>query len=88
MGKSEKKKQRFEDLKNTLYAFKIITKCAPFMLISRVLTMVAYWFFTGFVQEILFLKVLLDIVEEGGSFRKFVFAVAMFVYDKFFGKKK
>ena len=78
MGKSKKKKQRFEDLKNTLYAFRIITKCAPFMLISRVLTMVAYWFFTGFVQEILFLKVLLDIVEEGGSFRKFVFAVAMF----------
>lgn len=78
MGKSKKKKQRFEDLKNTLYAFRIITKCAPFMLISRVLTMVAYWFFTGFVQEILFLKVLLDIVEEGGSFRMFVFAVAMF----------
>ena len=40
--------------------------------------MIAYWFFTGFVQEILFLKVLLDIVEKGGSFEKFAFAVAMF----------
>ncbi len=78
MTKNKKKKQRFETLKNTFYAFGIITKCAPFLMISQVLTMIAYWFFTGFVQEILFLKVLLDIVEKGGSFRQFGFAVAMF----------
>lgn len=78
MAKNKKKKQHFETLKNTFYAFGIITKCAPLMLISQVLTMIAYWFFTGFVQEILFLKVLLDIVESGGSFKKFAFAVAMF----------
>lgn len=78
MKQSKKKKQRFEALKNTVYAFSVLMKCAPFMLVSQVLTMIAYWFFTGFVQEILFLKVLLDIVEEGGSFKKFAFAVAMF----------
>lgn len=78
MKKSKKKKQHFEAFRSAFYALGIITKCAPFMLVSRVLTMVAYWFFTGFVQEILFLKILLDIVESGGSFRKFAFAVAMF----------
>lgn len=76
--KKKNKKKHFETLKNTFYAFGIITRCAPFMMISQVLTMIAYWFFTGFVQEIMFLKVLLDIVENGGSFKKFAFAVAMF----------
>ena len=76
--KTKNKKKHFETLKNTFYAFGIITRCAPFMMISQVLTMIAYWFFTGFVQEIMFLKVLLDIVENGGSFKKFAFAVAMF----------
>lgn len=76
--KTKKKKERFETLKNTLYAFKIITECAPFMLVSQVATMIAYWFFTGFIQEIMFLKVLLDIVENGGSFRQFAIMVAVF----------
>ncbi len=76
--KTKNKKKSFKTLKNTFYAIGITTKCAPFMMISQVLTMIAYWFFTGFVQEILFLKVLLDIVENGGSFEKFTFAVSMF----------
>ena len=73
-----KKKQRFENLRNTFYALKLISSCAPLLIFSQVMTMIAYWFFTGFVQEILFLKVLLDIVENGGTFGKFAFAVAMF----------
>ncbi len=76
--KTKQKKERLENLKNTFYAFKIITECAPFMLVSQVATMVAYWFFTGFVQEIMFLKVLLDIIENGGSFKKFAIMVAVF----------
>lgn len=76
--KTKQKKERFENLKNTLYAFRIITQCAPLMLVSQVATMIAYWFFTGFVQEIMFLKVLLDIVENGGSFRQFAVMVAVF----------
>lgn len=76
--KKEPEKKRFENLRNTFYALKTISSCAPFLIFSQVMTMIAYWFFTGFVQEILFLKVLLDIVEQGGSFEKFAFAVAMF----------
>lgn len=73
------KGKRFENLKNTLYAFKIITQCAPLMLVSQVFTMIAYWFFTGFVQEIMFLKVLLDVIENGGTFRQFATMVLVFV---------
>lgn len=76
--KTKQKKEHFENLKNTLYAFKIITQCAPLMLVSQVATMIAYWFFTGFVQEIMFLKVLLDIIEKGGSFSQFAIMVAVF----------
>lgn len=76
--KTKQKKERFENLKNTFYAFRIITECAPFMLVSQVATMIAYWFFTGFVQEIMFLKVLLDIIENGGSFRQFAIMVGVF----------
>lgn len=76
--KTKQKKEHFENLKNTLYAFKIITQCAPFMLVSQVATMIAYWFFTGFVQEIMFLKVLLDIIENSGSFSQFAIMVAVF----------
>lgn len=76
--KKKQKKERFENLKNTLYAFKIITQCAPFMLVSQVATMIAYWFFTGFVQEIMFLKVLLDIIEKGGTFGQFAVMVGVF----------
>lgn len=40
--------------------------------------MIAYWFFTGFIQEILFLKVLLDIIENGGTFGQFAAMVGVF----------
>lgn len=48
------------------------------MLVAHVVTMIAYWFFKGFIQEILFLKVLLDIVENNGTFGQFAAMVAVF----------
>ena len=48
------------------------------MLPAQVMTMIAYWFFTGFIQEILFLKVLLDIIENNGTFGQFAAMVAVF----------
>ncbi len=76
--KSSDKPKRLEGLKNTLYAFKIITKCAPFLLVTQSLNMLVWWFFSGFVQEIWFLKVLLDIIENKGTFKQFAIAVAIF----------
>ncbi len=77
-NKSSEKSKRFEGLKNTMYAFKIITKCAPFLMAAQMINMLSWWFFTGFVQEIWFLKALLDVLENKGSFKQFAMIVAAF----------
>ena len=71
-------KERFENLKNTLYAIKTIHQCAPLMLTSFILTQTAHWFFTRFIQEILFLKLLLSLIENGGNYKEYVLLVLMF----------
>ncbi len=78
MKKPEQKKERMQNLKNMFYALRTITQCAPLLLTAFILTQTAYWFFTGFIQEILFLKLLLDLIENGGSFEKYVILVLMF----------
>lgn len=78
MKKPEQKKERMQNLKNMFYALKTITQCAPLLLTAFIFTQTAYWFFTGFIQEILFLKLLLDLIENGGSFEKYVVLVLMF----------
>lgn len=78
LKKSTQNKERFKNIKNTLYAVKTIHKCAPLLLTSFILTQTAYWFFTGFIQEILFLKLLLQLIETGGSYKKYVMLVLLF----------
>ena len=60
-----KNKQKRSAIKNTFYALKTISKCAPLLISSYVLTQTAHWFFTGFIQQILFLKLLLQLIENG-----------------------
>ena len=48
------------------------------MLTSFILTQTAHWFFTRFIQEILFLKLLLSLIEGGGSYKEYVLLVLMF----------
>ena len=71
-------KERFVNLKNTFYAIKTIHRCAPLLLTSFILTQTAHWFFTRFIQEILFLKLLLSLIEGGGSYKEYVLLVLMF----------
>lgn len=78
MKKPKQKAERMQNLKNMFYALKTIRQCAPLLLTSFILTQTAFWFFTGFIQEILFLKLLLDLIENGGSFEKYVLLVLMF----------
>lgn len=77
------KKKNTNGLKNTLYAVKIIHGCAPGLITARILAQTSYWFFTGFVKEILFLKLLLDVITNKGSFRDYVLLVLMFVGAEF-----
>ncbi len=79
----KKKSKTVNGISNMLYAVKIIHKCAPGLLLSRVLTQTSFWFFTGFIKEILFLKLLLDVITNKGSFREYVFLVLMFVAAEF-----
>ena len=77
--KKEKKTARFETLKNVFYAVKVIKQCAPWFITFQVLAMIGNWFFTGFIQEILFLRMILKIIEGNGTYKDFVFTVIMFV---------
>ncbi len=98
--KKQNDKNRFSLLKNISYALKIIRKCAPGLIFSRALSQTSYWFFTGFVKEILLLKLLLDLITSGTSFKEYVILILIFVLaeliskgsdciaDYFIGKKR
>ncbi|MBQ8183145.1 MAG: ABC transporter ATP-binding protein [Clostridia bacterium] len=84
--KTKEKKEKFETLKNVLFAVKILRECAPWYLTARIASMFGYWFFTGFVQEIWFLKSILQIIEDGGTFKEFVTVVVIFALAGVLGK--
>ena len=77
--KKEKKKIKFDGLKNVLYALKIVHKCAPGMMIAQISMQTSYWFFTGFVKDVLFLKLLLELITNGGTFKEYVILVLLLV---------
>lgn len=73
-----KQKKKTSSLRNISYALKTVHKCAPLLITSFILGQTAYWFFTGFIQEILLLKLLLQLIEEGGSFEQYALLVLLF----------
>ena len=73
-----KQKKKTSSVRNVFYALKTIHKCAPMLITSFILVQTAHWFFTGFIQEILFLKLLLQLIEDGGSFEQYTLLVLMF----------
>ncbi len=79
MKKEKKKKEKSETLKNVFYAVKIIKECCPWYFTVQMLATGGFWFFTAFVQEILFLRVILQVLEKNLPFKAFIFAVLMFV---------
>ncbi len=52
-GKKEKK-ELFEGVKDFFFAVKIMHQNAPGYIIFWIFSQFSYWFFTGFIQEILF----------------------------------
>lgn len=78
-NKKETKKEKFETLKNVFYAVKIIKDCCPWYFTVQILATGGFWFFTAFVQEILFLRVILQVIENNLPFKAFILAVLMFV---------
>lgn len=84
-NKSEKKSS-FETLKNTIYAIKIISAASPLTIPMMALTQTAYWFFANFIQQILFLRALLGIIEQSGSFKEYMTMVLIFVISGIIAK--
>ncbi len=82
----KKKKKKSSSFSDTLYALKMVIKCAPLLTSSYIFAMIGHHFFTGFIQQILFLKLLLELVENGGSFEKYAMLVIMFAAAGFIAK--
>ncbi len=76
--KENAEKKPFKTLKDIFYAVGVIHKNAPGLFAYTVVEITAYWFFTGFIQDILFLRTILQVFENGGDFREFVKKVLFF----------
>ncbi len=83
MKKSNTEKNKTHFLRNTIYAVKTVHGAAPGLIFFRIAAQTSYWFFTGFVKEILFLKLLLDVITRGGSFKEYAFLILLFVGAEF-----
>lgn len=77
--KETTKKEKIESFKCLIYALKTIHRNAPGFLAGQMLMQVSYWFFTGFVKDVLFLKLLLDLIIKGGTFKEYVLLVLILV---------
>ena len=87
MHKSNKgKKVSFSTFRNALYAMKIISSASPMAIPMMALTQTAYWFFANFVQQILFLRVLLGIIEKKGTYKEYMIMVLVFVLSGIIAK--
>ncbi len=83
---SNKKKGKNSTFKDIIYGLKILNKYSKGLVLTRVLAMFGFWFFTGFIEEILFLKYLLNALENGASFMEFVKICLIFLGLSILGK--
>jgi ATP-binding cassette subfamily B protein len=66
-------------LKNIWYGFKIMHKCCKTIMPAAIIEQVAFSVFTQFIQGILFLKVLLNIIEGNCTFEYFLKVLVLFL---------
>ena len=78
-NKKAENKKSFESLKNLIYALKVVSSASPLAIPMMTLTQTAYWFFANFIQQILFLRVLLGLIERKSSFKEYMIMVFVFV---------
>ncbi len=77
--KKETEKEKLKSMKCIFYALKTIHKNAPGFMLAQMSMQVSYWFFTGFVKDVLFLKLLLELITGGGTFKEYVLLVLILV---------
>lgn len=74
------KKKPFETLKNLTFAIKTVSSASPLAIPMMTLTQTAYWFFANFIQQILFLRVLLGLIENKSTYKEYMIMVGIFVF--------
>ncbi|MBQ3137069.1 MAG: ABC transporter ATP-binding protein [Clostridia bacterium] len=65
--------------KNIIYALKTVWKCDKRLMIGHLLNSLTAFLFGQFIQNILFLKVLLGILDEEGTFKEYVLTLLAFL---------
>lgn len=65
--------------KNIVFAMKLVWKCDKNLLLGYLLNLIASQIFSRFLQNILFLKVLLNIIDENGDFNFYVKYLVLFL---------
>lgn len=73
-------------LKKMVFAVRILKEFSPRLITSRIISMFGFWFFTGFIQEIWFLRAVLHIIENKGDFKSFAVTVIIFSIAGVIGK--
>ena len=76
---SNKKKGKKSTFKDIIYGLKILNECGDKLVFTRIISVLSFWFFTGFVEDILLLKYLLQSLEKGVSFKDFVIVCLIFL---------
>ncbi len=66
-------------MKNILFAIKICFKADKSLMLSAIIAQTSYFVFAHFIQGVLFLKVLLNIIERKGSFEYFFKMLLVFL---------
>ncbi|MBE6751019.1 MAG: ABC transporter ATP-binding protein [Ruminococcaceae bacterium] len=74
-----KKKGKNSAFKDIIYGLKILNECGDKLVFTRIISVLSFWFFTGFVEDILLLKYLLQSLEKGVSFKDFVIVCLIFL---------
>ncbi len=65
--------------KNIVYAVSLVWKCDKKLMIGHLLNSLTVFLFGQFIQNILFLKVLLGILDGGGDFKEYVLTLLAFL---------
>ena len=65
-------------VKNTLYALKLLMTTVPTFLPLAFVSNFAFWFFTSYVQQVLFLKKMLEALTDGGTYRDYMSVLLLF----------
>lgn len=65
--------------KNIVYALRLVWQCDKKLLIGYIVNGLSANIFSLFIQNILFLKVLLSILDKGSSFESYAFALVSFL---------